>query len=95
MKRSLILIAIMLTAASFASAKPLSYNKTLSGRFYGFGRPGSGGTNYDCAYPAKKSALESMSSNSILNNLNACASRLSSFGASEWTMGADGYPCIK
>lgn len=71
------------------------YNKTLSGRYYGFGRPGSGGTNYDCAFPAKKSALESMSSNSILNNLNACASRLSSFGASEWTMGADGYPCIK
>ena len=71
------------------------YNKTLSGRYYGFGRPGSGGTNYDCAFPARKSALESMSSNSILNNLNACASRLSSFGASEWTMGADGYPCIK
>lgn len=72
-----------------------TYNKTLSGRFYGFGRPGSGGTNYDCAYPAKKSALESMSSNSTLNNLNACASRLSSYGASEWTIGADGYPCIK
>ena len=71
------------------------YNKTLSGRYYGFGRPGSGGTNYDCAYPAKKSALESMSSNSTLNNLNACASRLSSYGASEWTIGADGYPCIK
>lgn len=71
------------------------YNKTLSGRFYGFGRPGSGGTNYDCAFPAKKTALESMSSNSILNSLNACASRLVSFGASEWTKGADGYPCIK
>ena len=71
------------------------YNKTLSGRFYGFGRPGSGGTNYDCAFPAKESALESMSSNSTLNNLNACASRLSSYGASEWTIGADGYPCIK
>lgn len=71
------------------------YNKTLSGRFYGFGRPGSGGTNYDCAFPAKKSALESMTSNSTLNNLNACASRLVSFGASEWTKGADGYPCIK
>ena len=71
------------------------YNKTLSGRYYGFGRPGSGGTNYDCAYPAKKSALESMSSNSTLNSLNACASRLSSYGASEWTIGADGYPCIK
>ena len=71
------------------------YNKTLSGRFYGFGRPGSGGTNYDCAFPAKKSALESMTSNSTLNNLNACASRLVSFGASEWTIGADGYPCIK
>ena len=72
-----------------------TYNKTLSGRFYGFGRPGSGGTNYDCAYPAKKSALESMSSNSTLNNLNACASRLSSYGASARTIGADGYPCIK
>ena len=71
------------------------YNKTLSGRYYGFGRPGSGGTNYDCAFPAKKSALESMSSDSILNRLNSGVSRLTSFGASEWVRGADGFPSIK
>lgn len=71
------------------------YNKTLSGRYYGFGRPGSGGTNYDCAFPAKKSALESMSSDSILNRLNSSVYRLTSFGASEWVRGADGYPTIK
>ena len=71
------------------------YNKTLSGRYYGFGRPGSGGTNYDCAFPAKKSALESMSSDSILNRLNSSVYRLTSFGASEWVRGADGFPSIK
>lgn len=71
------------------------YNKTLSGRYYGFGRPGSGGTNYDCAFPAKKLALESMSSDSILNRLNSGVSRLTSFGASEWVRGADGFPSIK
>ena len=71
------------------------YNRTQSGRFYGFGRPGSGGTNYDCGFPAKKSALESMSSDSILNRLNSGASRLTSFGASEWVRGADGFPTIK
>ena len=71
------------------------YNKTLSGRYYGFGRSGSGGTNYDCAFPAKKSALESMSSDSILNRLNSGVSRLTSFGASEWVRGADGFPSIK
>lgn len=71
------------------------YNKTLSGRYYGFGRPGSGGTNYDCAFPAKKSALESMSSDSILNRLNSNVYRLTSFGASEWVRGADGFPSIK
>ena len=71
------------------------YNKTLSGRYYGFGRPGSGGTNYDCAFPAKKSALESMSSDSILNRLNSSVYRLTSFGASEWVLGADGFPSIK
>lgn len=71
------------------------YNKTLSGRYYGFGRPGSGGTNYDCAFPAKKSALESMSSDSILNRLNSSVYRLTAFGASEWVRGADGFPSIK
>lgn len=71
------------------------YNKTLSGRYYGFGRPGSGGTNYDCAFPAKKSALESMSSDSIMNRLNSSVYRLTSFGASEWVRGADGFPSIK
>lgn len=71
------------------------YNRTQSGRFYGFGRPGSGGTNYDCAFPAKKSALESMSSDSILNRLNSGVYRLTDFGASEWVRGADGYPTIK
>ena len=71
------------------------YNKTLSGRYYGFGRPGSGGTNYDCAFPAKQSALESMSSDSIQNRLNSGVYRLTSFGASEWVRGADGYPTIK
>lgn len=71
------------------------YNRTQSGRFYGFGRPGSGGTNYDCAFPAKQSALESMSSDSIQNRLNSGVYRLTSFGASEWVRGADGYPTIK
>lgn len=73
----------------------IQYNRTLSGRFYGFGRPGSGGTNYDCGFPAKKSALESMSSDSIMNRLNSGVYRLTSFGAAEWVRGADGYPSIK
>lgn len=72
-----------------------SYNRTLSGRFYGFGRPGSGGSNYDCAFPAEKSALESMSSDSIMNRLNSGVYRLTSFGATEWVRGADGFPSIK
>ena len=71
------------------------YNKTQSGRFYGFGRSGSNGSNYDCGFSAKKSALESMSSDSIMNRLNSSVYRLTSFGASEWVRGADGFPSIK
>jgi hypothetical protein len=71
------------------------YNKTQSGRFYGFGRSGSNGSNYDCGFSAKKSAMESMSSDSILNRLNSSVYRLTSFGASEWVRGADGFPSIK
>ena len=71
------------------------YNKTLSGLFYGFGRSGSSGSNYDCGFPAKKSALESMSPDSIMNRLNSGVYRLTTFGAAEWTRGADGYPSIK
>ena len=71
------------------------YNQTQSGRFYGCGLSGSAGSNYDCIFPVKKSAMESMSSDSILNRLNAGASRMSAYGASEWMRGADGYPTIK
>lgn len=71
------------------------YNRSQSGRFYGFGRQGAAGTNYDCAFPIKKSALESMSEESVLNRLNAGVYRLSSFGAAEWVIGADRSPVVK
>ena len=71
------------------------YHKTQSRRFYGFGCQDCGGTDYDSAFPLKKSAVDSMSSGSIINRLNAIVSRFTEIGASEWIRGADGYPSIK
>lgn len=71
------------------------YNQTQSGRFYGCGLAGSAGSNYDCTFPVRRASFESMSTDSILNRLNAGASRMSSYGAAEWTRGADGFPTIK
>jgi hypothetical protein len=70
-------------------------SESQSRRFYGFGSTGSGGSDYDSASPVKKSALKSMSSNSIISRLNTVVSKFTSFGASEWILGADGYPSIK
>ena len=72
-----------------------TYNQTQSGRFYGCGLAGSAGSNYDCTFPVRRASFESMSTDSILNRLNAGASRMSSYGAAEWIRGADGFPTIK
>lgn len=78
----------------YSDALITEYNKNQSGRFYGFGLPRSRGNNHDCAYPVRKSSMESMSSDSILNRLNAGAYRYSSYGATRWILGADGLPMI-
>ena len=70
-------------------------SESQSRRFYGFGSTGSGGSDYDSASPVKKSALKSMSSNSIISRLNTVVSKFISLGAYEWILGADGYPSIK
>ena len=71
------------------------FDESQSKRFYGFGSTGSRGSDYDSASPVKRSALKSMSSKSIMSRLNTCVRRFTSFGASEWIRGADGYPSIK
>lgn len=71
------------------------YNRIQTGRFNGFGLKSSEGSNFDCAFPVKKSDLTSSSSNSILNRLNSVRNRFTAYGALEWIIGADGFPTIK